>query len=373
MGAPGGRVHCEPNHHLQKESRIGRVQSDGQFQIVHASDRLLKPLPWLGVEEQSFEAAPTVIELLREVSQCVQYSWELEQQSRRLEQTTARLRQEVAQRQQAEQALRRANAEIVALNRTLQEDNSRLQAELSVARQLQEMILPRPEELSMIPDLDIAGFMQAAEEVGGDYYDILQDGSRLITIGIGDVTGHGLESGILMLMTQTAVRVLRALQETDPVRSLNAINRVLYQNCLRMSSYRNLSLALLDYQDGKLHICGQHEEVIVMRAAGTVERIDTLDLGFPVGMLADISAFIAQLQIELAIGDGVVLYTDGITEAENSSRQLYGLERLIAVIQQHWSLSAQEIQTKIVADIRAFIGDRTVYDDITLVVLKRRI
>ncbi len=370
--SPGGRVHCEPNHHLQKECHIGQIQSDGQFKIVYSSDGPLKPLPWLGIETYDSEAAHIAIEMLGEVSQCEQYSWELEQQSRLLEQTTQQLRHEIEQRRQAEVALTAANAEIIALNQALQVDNQRMQSELDIARRLQEMILPREEELSSIPDLDIAGFMQAAEEVGGDYYDVLHNGNRLITIGIGDVTGHGLESGVLMLMTQTAVRTLRALQETDPVKSLNAINTVLYQNRLRMSSYRNLSLALLDYRDGELQICGQHEEVLIVRAEGTVERIDTLELGYPVGMLADISAFTAQQQVSLAIGDGVVLYTDGITEAESGDRCLYGLERLIQVVEKHWSGTAREIRTAVIGDLRLHIGDRAVYDDITLVVLKRK-
>ena len=70
---------------------------------------------------------------------------------------------------------------------------------------------------------DIAAYMKAADEVGGDYYDVLNtDG--VVTLGIGDVTGHGLESGILMLMAQTAIRTLKEIRETDPVRFLDALN-----------------------------------------------------------------------------------------------------------------------------------------------------
>lgn len=269
--------------------------------------------------------------------------------------------------------LAQANAEIQQLNTKLQSENLRMKTEIDVARRIQEMILPKPEELEQRQDLDIAGFMEPAAEVGGDYYDVLQqEGDRLVTIGIGDVTGHGLESGVIMLMTQTAVRTLRALQETDPVKSLSAINQVLYQNRLRMSSYRNLSLALIDYQDGKLNVCGQHEEVLVVRANGSVERVDTLELGYPVGMLADISEFISQSEVDLHVGDGIVLYTDGITEAENDQRKLYGMERLLAIVEQSWHLSAQAIRAAIIEDVRSHIGNHRVYDDITLVVLKRQ-
>lgn len=187
------------------------------------------------------------------------------------------------------------------------------------------------------------------------------------------MTGHGLESGVLMIMAQTAVRMLRALNQTDPLVCFNALNQVVYQNRLRMGSFRNLSLALIDYRDGKLSISGQHEEVIVVRANGTVERIDTFDLGYPVGMVADISAFIAQHQVELGVGDTIVLYTDGITEAENCDRKFYGLERLTQMAQQHSAQSSQEMRVAIMADVHAHIGDHTIYDDITLVVLKRRL
>ena len=375
--SPSGEVCGEANQHLQKECHIGQGLAGGQFRLVYSSAERLQPLPWLGVEAESFPAVGVVGGMLGEVSRCVQYSWELEQQSRRLEQTMAALPQEMAQRREAEAALTAANAEITSLNQALETDNSRMGAELAVARQLQHMILPRPEELAAIAPLDIAGFMEAAAEVGGDYYDVLPnrsaDGSPLVTIGIGDVTGHGLESGVMMIMAQTAVRLLRALGVTDPRRAFNALNAVVYQNRLRMGSFRNLSLALIDYRDGQLSISGQHEEVIVVRATGAVERIDTLDLGYPVGLVADISAFMAQQQIELAVGDTVVLYTDGITEAESCDRAFYGLDRLIQVAQHHASQSAEAIRAAIIADLQAHIGSHTIYDDITLVVLKRRV
>ncbi|MEE9149262.1 MAG: 7TM diverse intracellular signaling domain-containing protein, partial [Candidatus Tectomicrobia bacterium] len=109
-------------------------------------------------------------------------------------------------------------------NEQLRTDNLRLQTELGVAQRLQQMILPTPEELAQVEGLDIAAFMQPAEEVGGDYYDVLPHNGRL-SIGIGDVSGHGLESGVVMLMTQTAVRTLLTSGETDPVRFLDILNR----------------------------------------------------------------------------------------------------------------------------------------------------
>jgi serine phosphatase RsbU (regulator of sigma subunit) len=246
-----------------------------------------------------------------------------------------------------------------------------MSAELDVTRKIQQMLLPKDRELKEVVGLDIAGFMEAADEVGGDYYDVLQQDGR-IKIGIGDVTGHGLESGVLMIMVQTAVRTLLAYDEPDPVRFLSAINRAIYENVQRMKSDKNASLALLDYQEGMLKLSGQHEEMIVVRFNGSVERFDTIDLGFPIGLDADIADFVAETMVQLYTGDVVVLYTDGITEAENMNKVLYGLDRLIEVIKINWQRTASDIRHAVIDDVRSHIGEQKVFDDITLLVLKQK-
>jgi sigma-B regulation protein RsbU (phosphoserine phosphatase) len=269
------------------------------------------------------------------------------------------------------EALEQFQKEVTTLNQRLKADNLRMSAELEVTRQLQKMILPKEEELSRVKGLEIAGFMEPAQEVGGDYYDVLYHNGA-VKIGIGDVTGHGLESGVLMIMVQTAVRTLLTNNETDPVQFLNVLNRTIYGNVQRMNSDKNLTLSLLDYQDGILRLSGQHEEIIVVRSGGKVERIDTIDLGFPIGLEADIAKFVAQTQVSLAPGDVVVLYTDGITEAENSEGMQYGLERLCEVVSHNWQRSSLEIRQAVIEDVRQYIGEQKVYDDITLVILKHK-
>ncbi len=264
-----------------------------------------------------------------------------------------------------------ANEEIIALNEKLKEENLRMGAELDVARQLQQMVLPKSEELEIIEGIDIAGYMDPADEVGGDYYDVLHaDG--VVTMGIGDVTGHGLESGILMLMTQTAVRTLQEIKEGDPVKFLDTLNRTIYQNVQRMDSDKNLTLAILNYSEGRVSISGQHEETIVVRAGGHIECIDTMDLGLPIGIDDDIADFIDQTTVELNSGDGVVLYTDGIPEAFDINKKQYGMERLCQVISQNWQHSAEEIKQAVIDDVREFIGKQKVFDDITLLVFKQQ-
>lgn len=266
--------------------------------------------------------------------------------------------------------LEQANEEIRSLNEYLQADNVRMTAELDVTREFQSMILPRTEELQAIKELDIAGFMEPAEEVGGDYYDVLCYGDT-IKIAIGDVTGHGLASGMLMLMVQTAVRTLYVSNMYNPETCLITLNKAIYDNLQRMQSDKNLTLTIIDYQQGKITISGQHEEVLLVRKNGEIECIDTLDLGFPIGMVSDIEDLVAHHNLYLEPGDGIVLYTDGITEAMNTEHNLYGIERLLNVVSQHWQQSAQQIQQAIVTDVKIHAYNSSYHDDLTLVVMKR--
>lgn len=265
-----------------------------------------------------------------------------------------------------------ASEQIEALNEKLEEDNLRMKQELDVTRQVQQMILPRAKELAQIPDLDIAGFMQPASEVGGDYYDVIHHDGK-VKIGIGDVTGHGLESGMLMLMVQTAVRTLLINNQTDPKIFLDVLNRTIYQNIQRMELDKNMTLSILDYEDGRMRISGQHEEILLVRRGGIIQRLDTVDLGLPIGMEEDIAEFIGYADVHLYPGDMVVLYTDGITEAENPNKEQYGLKQLMNVIKDNWDKTAEEVKLAIIQDLSVFAGDSKPLDDITLVVLKRKI
>jgi sigma-B regulation protein RsbU (phosphoserine phosphatase) len=269
-----------------------------------------------------------------------------------------------------------AKDEIQALNDRLESENLRMETELDVARQLQQMLLPTTAEIEQIEGVDIAGFMQPAEEVGGDYFDILNHNGS-VKIGIGDVTGHGLESGVVMLMLQTAIRTMLLNEEKNPVHLMDIVNRTLYHNMQRMNVDKTLSLVLLDYavssggRAGQVRVSGQHEQLIVVRQDGQVELQDTSELGFPLGLEANVAQFVDELSIDLQPGDGVVLYSDGITEATNEAGKFYGLERLCEVVSQHWTQPAEIIKERVVTDVQKFIGPQPLNDDLTLVVVKQ--
>jgi sigma-B regulation protein RsbU (phosphoserine phosphatase) len=197
-------------------------------------------------------------------------------------------------------------------------------------------------------------------------------GADGVKIGIGDVAGHGLLSGVLMLMTQTAIHTLQTCGERDPVRFLDILNRVIYKSTERMQTDKTLTLAIIDYNQNRIRISGQHEKVIIVRSGGETELVDTIDLGFPIGLEKNIIDFIDETKVALNPGDGVVLYSDGITEAENMGGVSYGLERLCQTIGSCWHLSAEAVKETVIDDVRAHIGPQTVYDDLTLVIVKQK-
>jgi two-component system, sensor histidine kinase ChiS len=278
--------------------------------------------------------------------------------------------EEVLARVETHLKIHHLQQQLAEQNERLKEENLRMQAELEISRRLQQMLLPTEKELQQIDDLDIAGFMEPADEVGGDYYDVLQHQGRIL-FGIGDVTGHGLESGALAIMLQSSIRTLLANYETDPVKFFSALNQMVFHNSKRMNAEKSLTLALVDYKENQLYLSGQHEEMIIVRN-GKLELIDTMDLGFPIGLDEDIAEFVHQIKVPLNPSDVIVLYTDGITEAENQDKQMYGLERLCQVIQQNWQQTAHEIQQAVVDDVKQFIGEQKVFDDITLLVFKQK-
>lgn len=264
----------------------------------------------------------------------------------------------------------RANAEIASLNERLKAENLRMSAELNVARHLQEMILPKQKELKSLHGIDVATFMEPAEEVGGDYYDFFYS-EQTAFITIGDITGHGLDSGIIMLMVQTAISTLVHIG-FQPHEILATLNTVLLKNLDRMESDKILTISMLSWREGVIKITGQHEELLILRHNNEVERIDTFELGFPIGLESDIAPFLNYAETELLPGETAILFTDGVTEAEDKDRNFYGIDRLCDVALKYKNKSSQAICDGIVADIRLHRGERTVLDDITLIVIKQK-
>ena len=255
----------------------------------------------------------------------------------------------------------------------LLEENLRLGAEVGIAKQIQEMALPNEEEYNYFKTVDVNGFMVSSAEVGGDYYEVIPDAdNNSCFMAIGDVTDHGLQSGVVMLMTQTAFRT--ALETTDNlVDAMVAVNKAVYENTERMKDSRNLTLSLIHYKNSILNITGQHESILLLKkSSDVIDEISTSDLGMYVGMVPDIREYCSQISFRLNKDDIVVFYTDGVTEAENPSKEFYGIDRLKSVILSNRDLDSVSLNKAIYEDIKRFIGSAPVYDDITLLSLKGR-
>ncbi len=283
---------------------------------------------------------------------------------------------DITARKQAQDAAEEASrtksgllAEISSLHEKLRQENVRMSSELEVTQRLQQMMLPRDEDLRKIGGLDIAGSMYPAAEIGGDYYDVVSKNGGVF-FGIGDVTGHGLESGVIAIMVQTAVRTLLANGKYKSCEFFPVLNQVIYDNVRRMGCDRSLTMSLLHYQDKTITVSGQHEELLVIRGNGAVERHDTLNLGFSLGLEENISDFIGEATLPLISNDVLVAYTDGITEAMNAAGVAFGVERLAEAVKANHQQPAELIRTAVLRSVLEHTGGADLLDDISLLVIK---
>ena len=242
----------------------------------------------------------------------------------------------------------------------------RCQLEALPAR-IQASILPNSYQ---VPGLEIAATMVPAERVGGDYYDVIPtaDGCWL---GIGDVSGHGLNAGLIMMMTQCAVAaIVRREPNISPAAAVKAVNEVLFENIrqrLRQDDYVTLTLLRIDAT--RLRFAGAHQDLLLLRAStGEVEQVVTQ--GIWVGLQSDLGDAIVDATIQINVGDVLVLYSDGITEARApATREQFGLRRLAEILTKSAAKPAAEISADI---LRAVAGWEAKVDDDRSVVVGRR-
>lgn len=242
----------------------------------------------------------------------------------------------------------------------------RLEKELEIGARIQTCLVPKHFQ---IEGLDVAACMKPATEVGGDYYDFIptHDGCW---IGVGDVAGHGFTSGLVMLMTQSAIAALVAGRPQAAAREIICgTNRVLYENIRhRLSQDEHMTLSLLRYfRDGRLIFAGAHEDMIVYRRKN--RRCDLVSTsGTWVGAVDDISEVTEDQTLELEDGDTLVLYTDGVTEAMNAKRELFGLNRLVQCVEENAEQSVSDLLETVLGRLDGWMA--TQYDDITVLVIR---
>ncbi|HMB52916.1 MAG TPA: PP2C family protein-serine/threonine phosphatase [Thermoanaerobaculia bacterium] len=242
-------------------------------------------------------------------------------------------------------------------------DRVRVRDELEIARQLQRELLPHgaPE----IAGLTFAHAYRTANEVGGDYYDFVPLDDGRLALVIGDASGHGMAAGLLMAIASSTLHTAIDL-DPRPDRVAAILNRALCRAGDRRA-FMTLFYALLDPANGKLdYVCAGHPFPLLRRADGAVEELG--DGGLPLGMRPEIEAPLGHA--ELAPGDVLLLYTDGLPEAVGPDDRAFGFERLRALVTA--AGDAETLRDRILHAFDGHRGDRPLDDDLSLVVVKRQ-
>lgn len=250
-------------------------------------------------------------------------------------------------------------------------EQERLKQEMEIAEDLQNKLCPPPPH---VEGFEISTAMQPAEEVAGDYYDIIIDSDNHMWVVVGDVTGHGLTSGLIMMMCQTLFNsyVNDNSRLRTPKDVINDMNRILYfniQNRLRLDHF--MTICIIKQEDeGSFTFSGAHDEFLVYRKqTGTCQWL--LPEGLFMGMLPDISKHLTNNTFELEPGDFFILLTDGILQARNSQGKLFDKTGVEKVVKVNANRSINEIKKAIVENSLAWCGNKQ-KDDMTMVIVKKK-
>jgi phosphoserine phosphatase RsbU/P len=250
-----------------------------------------------------------------------------------------------------------------SLAKTVQQQRDDLLKDVELAAQVQRLFLPLNKPA--IDGLEIAGMMQPARGVSGDYYNYFPIDANTTQIIIADVSGKGVPAALLMSATAAAMR-LAANHERNMLEQVERLN----SGILSVSDadrYVTLLLAEIDVQKRKLQYvnCGHNPALLFRATTGTLTHLDSScpPIGLSPEEICELSS------ANLAPGDVVVFYTDGVTEAKTPLGEEFGMERLSATVRRGSSLSAEELMTDIYTAAANFCGDDFA-DDVTLLVVK---
>jgi sigma-B regulation protein RsbU (phosphoserine phosphatase) len=259
--------------------------------------------------------------------------------------------------------------QVAALERAVHEHNQliALRRELDLAREIQQSILPRV--FPPFPgrrDFDLYAAMVPALEVGGDFYDFFLVDEHRLALVIGDVSGKGVAAALFMAMSRTLLKSV-ALTGVAPGECLQRVNRLL---CADNSSEMFVSLfyGLLDARSGELaYSNGGHNLPVLMRSSGAVEMLPRTG-GAVLAALPD-GAY-APATATLQRGDGLFLYTDGVTEAMNAAGAMFGDGRLLALLAAQTAAAPESVVQRIVHEVRRHAGGAAQSDDVTALMVR---
>jgi sigma-B regulation protein RsbU (phosphoserine phosphatase) len=254
---------------------------------------------------------------------------------------------------------------------TLLREMERKNTELAIAAEIQQSFLPKT--ITQVEGYDIAAKSVMAKEVGGDFFDVIPLevvplGKGKLGIMIADVSGKGVPAALFMALSRIVVRVNAMWYRNRPAAAIHDANTVI-SNDSKSGMFVTLWYGLLDSVSNTFtFVNAGHNPPIHFRAGdGTLSEL--MATGIAIGLMDD--AEYTQDIVQMARGDLLVLYTDGITEAENARLEMFGVPRLEEVILASRDLPSGEIVNGILKAVKSFMGDHPQSDDITLMVIRR--
>jgi len=238
-------------------------------------------------------------------------------------------------------------------------EQERIRRELELGRLIQSEMLPHaPLHFGLT---EVKGVSVPAREVGGDFFNYFQLDSGVVALLVGDVSGKGVGAALLMANIQASLRTRFALgQELSAI--AEAIDRDIEANSPG-PVYATLFMAIFDPKTRKMrYVNAGHNPQFVLRAGGALEQM--WSTGLPVGMLAGHGY--AEREVQLAAGDLLFFYTDGVVEMENETDAMFGSDRLEALVSSSAGASADEVLARVEKAIAEFRGHRDLFDDATM-------
>ncbi len=253
----------------------------------------------------------------------------------------------------------------MASNRSLHEESlarERINSELRVAHEIQSDMLPRVADKR--DELDLAGMLIPAKEVGGDLYDYLLRDEKLFFC-IGDVSGKGVPSALVMAVTHSLFRST-VTRESHPARIMQAINDV---SCRHNDSgmFVTFFIGVLDLPTGRLHYCNAGHDAPILFNGNDVHTLD-VTANIPLGVITDFKYESGELT--MSRGTTLLLYTDGVTEAKDTAHRQYTLTRLITTVADAVDCSPENLLHHITSSVNHFVGNAPQSDDITLMAVR---
>ena len=241
-------------------------------------------------------------------------------------------------------------------------EKERLEEELSIASRIQQGLLPK--SIPRAEGFDLAGLNIPSKQVGGDYYDFIPLDRKRIGIAIADVSGKGAPAALLMANLQASLRTL--VGENKPLSEIMSIVNNLAVRNTDIDKFITAVYGVLDTEEKTFTYSNAgHNPPFLIRGDGTRDLLDKG--GLVLGMMRDVPY--EEEIVRLHPGDRIVMYTDGVTEAMNSSEEEFGEEGLLTAIQEDKTLSGEDLGQKIVRRVKSFSEAEQQQDDITLIIL----